>query len=294
MTTVGNVIDRLYALYLEPPDAQPAVALLGPAITDVASSFSIDRFMITEDETLMSQGVVVQIDSELILVGAYDATLKEASLLTRGYQGTVAAAHDASVVVTLSPSFPRLSAFEAVADNIITLHPALFTANIVETSTVDGMVAPMEDPLAVSIIEIFAEGARTDPVSGRIIDYHPAVGGRAIIIDRYAGPIWVRYRRRMGKATSEADTLVDLGVDERWANIVIVGAAADLLAGRDIPAAQTDWISAGIEAETIRVGTRASVSTALARYRELLMSRATAEMRNEYRPQVRMRRVFGG
>jgi hypothetical protein len=292
MSTVGDVMDRLYRSYLEPPDAQPAVALLDADIAANADTFTISQFMIPEDETLMAQGVVVEINSELILVGQYDPAGQEASNLVRGYANTTASTHSAGARIVLSPSFPRKTVFDAVADNILTLSPDLFTVGADETQTINGYIAPIEDPLAVTVIDVHGSGIMPYELMGQIIDFHPDIGGRALVLNRSAGDIWVRYRRRMGSAETETDTLESLGVEERWVNIVMAGAAADLFAGRDLPAAQTDWISATLEAETMRVGTRTSLATALARYRELLMSRARLEMRNEYRPQVRMRPVM--
>ncbi len=101
--------------------------------------------------------------------------------------------------------------------------------------------------------------------------------------------MWFRYRRRMGKAKAETDELTALGMDERWANIVLTGAAADLLVGRDLTASQTEWVKSVLEAETIRVGTRMSIGGGLRQYRNNLLNEAAKEMRAEYKPKVRMR-----
>jgi hypothetical protein len=87
----------------------------------------------------------------------------------------------------------------------------------------------------------------------------------------------------MGNVTSESQTLEEIGMDARWVGIVMVGAAADLFAGRDLPASQVEWVSAVLQAENIEVGTRASLSVGLARYRQLLLERAQAEMQAEYK-----------
>jgi hypothetical protein len=117
-------------------------------------------------------------------------------------------------------------------------------------------------------------------------------GGRSLITNSDTGSVWLRYRKRMGKATSEADLLSELGVDERWATIVLVGAAADLIVGRDVPAAQTEWIKSVLEAENIRVGTRMSIAGGLRQYRGMLINEAMKEMKAEYRPKVSMRNTF--
>ncbi len=93
----------------------------------------------------------------------------------------------------------------------------------------------------------------------------------------------------MGVPTSESDRLEDLGVDPRWAQIVVVGAAADLLVGRDVPQARTEWVQAVLEAENIRVGSRMSIAGGLRQYRNMLIQDAQAEMKAEYRPRVNIR-----
>jgi len=89
--------------------------------------------------------------------------------------------------------------------------------------------------------------------------------------------------------TSPTDTLDSLGVDPRWVIAVMAGAAADLLVGRDLPAARTEWVKSVLEAENIRVGTRMSLSGGLRQYRNGLVEDYAAEMSAEYKPKMHMR-----
>jgi hypothetical protein len=61
----------------------------------------------------------------------------------------------------------------------------------------------------------------------------------------------------------------------------MIGAAASLFAGRDIPASHTEWIAATLEAENIRVGTRLSIAGGLRQYRNMLLTDAQREMKAE-------------
>jgi len=224
---------------------------------------------------------------------SYDQGLSQIGGI-RGFLSTPLTSYGVGLTLgKLAPVYPRSSVFEAVADNIITLYPKLYTVNTVNLVTIATSIAGIEDPLAVEVLEVWPDGMQNDvDYHARIVDFHPAVGGRAVITNRWMGALWVKYRRRFGKATSEADTLASLGVDDRWVNILMVGAAADLMAGRDIPAAQTEWVQQVLQAENIQVGQRSSVAVGLARYRELLTPRAESEMSAEYRPKVRMRNAF--
>ncbi len=289
--TVQSIIDRLFITYLTPPDDQFAQVALGGDIDDVETTISLGLFTIPEDEALLRQGSLIELDQELVRVVTYDAIENEITVV-RGEYGTPQTAHLVPLLLNLNPPYTRAAVFEAVADNIITLYPKLFTSANAYLSTVGAGVFPLNDELAVEILSAWPDGwtGHTN-IQAEIIDFHQLAGGRAVITGGNTGSLWFRYRRRMKKATSESDKLVDLGVDERWVNIVMVGAAADLLVGRDIPAAQTEWVKSILEAENIRVGTRMSIAGGLRQYRTLLIVDASREMKAEYRPQVHMRSV---
>lgn len=290
--TVGSVIERLYRQYLTPPDDQGIQVRLGSAITDDTSeTITLGGFTIPEDEALLRQGSILEIDQELVRVVTYDDATGSVTV-TRGEFGTTPTSHTIPKLMQLNPPFNRASVFETVADNIITLYPKLFTTGQEYIPSLSNGVYPAGDDLAVEVLSVWGEGwSGTTDIHAEVVDFHQLTGGRSFVVASggMAGPLWFRYRRRMDKATSEDDKLKDLGVDERWVNIIMTGAAADLLVGRDIPAAQTEWVKNVLEAESIRVGTRMSIGGGLRQYRNLLLTDAAAEMRGEYKPKVRMR-----
>ena len=288
--TVAAIVDRLFRTYLYPPDAQPAQCSLNGGITDTATSLILDNFVLPEDELLMAAGVIIEINSELIKVITYDSPTLTATLVERGVMGTtkVAQVDDANVI--LSPPYARLSVFAAVADNIITLYPRLFTVTAGSVIGITSGIATLDDPLAVEVVECWPDGTfSSQEVDARIVDFHPSTGGRALITNVQVGQVWVRYRRRFGDAVDESATLASLGMEERWVNIVMAGAAADIFAGRDLPASETRWVGAALEAENIPVGTRSSLARQLAAYRDHLLGLAQREMKAEYRTKIHMR-----
>ncbi len=299
MSTIAVLMDRLYRTYLEPPDLQPAATRLDGAISEGAGSLVLGDFEIPEDEELMRAGVWLEIGSELFLVNSYDGLTKTCTVDTNEKMGTTKADHADGARVKLSPPFPRLSVFEAVADNIITLYPSLYQVVTTQTVPVSGGVAPIDDNLAVEVIEAWSPGE--GQVDATMVDFHPVVGGRAIQANLSFGELWVKYRRRMGDASAETDTLDDLGVEARWVNIVMMGSCADLLAGRDLPEAHAQWVEAALKAENIPVGSRSQLAGRAASYRNYLLTEAKKEMRAEYRAsthmrpstQVRVRSPFG-
>ena len=285
MTTVGQLIDRTYRTYLEPPDNRAVSCLLAGDLGVATTTAMLKNFAVPEDEQLIRLGILIQAGSELMLAVGYDAIPQIVTVL-RGRANTTPAAHAVDDEVKLSPPYPRQSVFEAVADNIIGLSPQLFQVRTEQLTPVAPGVYGMEDNLALSMIE----------PTGEIVDYHQSAGGRAAILSDSGsgiGSVWVRYRTRFAEATDESDTLADLGVEERWANIVMIGAAADLLISRDIPATHTEWVGKVLKAENIRVGTRQSVAIGLAQYRQLLIDRFSKEQKTGRQQRVQMLSPLG-
>ena len=288
--TVRSIMDRLFVTYLTPPDDQYAQVQLGLDVDAVSDEITLGDFTIPEDEALLRQGTILELDQELVRVTNYNATSNVITVV-RGEYGTVVVAHTTPLFINLSPPYTRAAVFEAVADNIISLHPKLFTVGVEYLSTVSAGIFPIADDLAVSVLSAWAEGwTGSTNIHAQLVDFHQLSGGRAIITNHAGqGSLWFRYRRRMAKATAETDTLVELGMDERWTSVVMAGAAADLMAGRDIPAAQTEWVKSVLEAENIRVGTRLSIAGGLRNYRKQLITDFEREMKAEYKPTVKMR-----
>ena len=290
--TVGDLIERTYRTFLYPPDYEPALVQLNGALTSSATTLILEEFLVPEDEELLRIGSLIEADLELMRVTAWDNTTRVADVV-RGQRGTAAAAHDDDIFLVLTPSYSRQSVFEALRDNITILSPQLYTISNANLVQIGNNVTHLDDELAVDVVEVWSDNlADTVDYDARIVDYHPLTGGRTLITNLAMGSLWVRYTRRMGVVTDEADTLEDLGVETVWENIIMVGASADLLIGRDIPQSQADYIGSVIQAENIPIGQRTSIAVALSRYRDLLLRRFQAEMRNEYKVKVHMRSPF--
>jgi hypothetical protein len=279
MTTVGAVIDRLFLQTLTPPDSQPAMFALDGAISSSDTTLSIGSFAVPEDAALLRQGVVLDVGLESMRVVSYSLGASTMEV-EREIYSTTAVAHDEGDQIIMSPVFARSTVFQAVADSITTLYPALTSTDTENFVSVGNGIFPIVNDLAVEVIEIWEGGMGEDLISveGRFVSFHPLVGGRALLAETGSGIVWCRYRKRMGVALSEDDLIDDLGVDDRWVNIVLAGAAADLMSGKDVPAVHTEWVSATLEAENIRVGTRMSIAGGLRQYRNILLMDAANEM----------------
>ena len=298
MTTVSALIDRLYRTILEPPDFQPHMGFLSSAMTTASTTVTFDGFSLPEDEQFLALGRLIEIDSELMRVSSYEPTSKTATLHTTGgrnKEGTTLATHDAGAVVKIGAPWSRLSVFEAIRDNIISLYPRLYTVRTSFVSHVGGGGYPINDELAAEVERAVPDGdfGMTN-IHGRFVDQHSFTGSRAFVTTSgHYGNLWLTYRRRFDVADAETDTLSNLGVESVWEWMILVGAAADLLIGRDIPQAQQDFIGSQIEAETKPPGTEQSIAARLRQYRDYLLDGFAAEMDAEYQPRVVMRNPFG-
>jgi hypothetical protein len=87
---------------------------------------------------------IIEIDDELIWIDNFNKTsssMNAAPGFGRGYMGTTAAPHAENAMVTLSPSFPRVSIKKAINDTINSYYPRLwavasttFTFNAAQTT----------------------------------------------------------------------------------------------------------------------------------------------------------------
>jgi len=76
----------------------------------------------------------IEIDDELVWVDNFDKqnnTLNAAPGFGRGYMGTTPAPHALNAMVTLAPSFPRVSIKKAINDTIRSFYPKLFAVGTV-------------------------------------------------------------------------------------------------------------------------------------------------------------------
>ncbi|MFJ2176398.1 hypothetical protein ACIOHE_26345 [Streptomyces sp. NPDC087851] len=103
----------------------------------------------------LSRGMV-EVDDELILVKAFDAASGSVSVMGgangRGYQNTVAAAHDAGALVTSAPAFPRSRVRDELNNALKALYPSLV---VLETTDFPFSAAQVEYPLPAETADVW-------------------------------------------------------------------------------------------------------------------------------------------
>ena len=71
----------------------------------------------------------------------------------------------------------------------------------------------------------------------------------------------------------------------------MAGVAAQMIAGRDIPAATTEYITDAIQANVYQVGSSTNIRNALLQYQQVLITQARKDLRARYPEPVSLNSV---
>ena len=306
MSTVAQLIDRAMREFLYPPDEQPIRFTLGAAIATVgASSFTVDTDLLSPEEArLLGPGTIVEIDRELIQIGAYNESLStdQASSCLRGVSNTTPATHLSGAAGVLAPKFPRQNVFDAVCDEVEVLWPDL--AKITETASITiASSTYTEVPAAVmKPMYVWARptGASSSSEWGEypveFLDHFPgSTTGKAIYVPGMpeGGTGYLVYRAKFTRPTTEATDLVaTCGLEDEWERIVLLGAVAYLIVGKDLSAIEQQFLAEQLANQGFQVGSAARVWSALRSYRQDLLDKAMKAQRGREKTTVSRRTVY--
>jgi hypothetical protein len=296
MSTVGAVVDRLYREFLAPSDRTPVVCTLNGAIDASVTALVVDASMLSVEESyLLSPGVVIEVGLEQLLVEAYDEVTFTATL-TRGHAGTAPAAHADNATVTLMPEFARQVAFDAVADEIVALHPLWGQVTITEVANSTSPAEVAADTIGVAGV-LWRSSVQSHWQAGRVDflrNFPPSSTGKAI---QFSGvpsgsTTYVTLKKEFTRPTAEEDTLASLFVEDQWVPIVLYGAAARASSYVDPTRLDIDWSIGRDQNEQVPVGSGSVLETRLRRVRDTLHNQALQRMRMEHPPVVRYTHPF--
>lgn len=295
---IGELIDRIYREYLEPVDDLVPYTTLTSTITNSATQVSFDGKLVTqEEEDAMDSGNLIEIGSELMRVTDLD-TVGNNVTVVRGVRGTTAVEHTEGAEIKIIPTFPRINVFNAVKDQIENLYPTLYAVEVQSISSATGyvaltggddsrIVAPLK---AVSQYQTLASGSETSVqyrgVAMELIDVPTSVtaSGKVVQFSGIASGVTVHctFKKKFGDVTNEASTLSDIGLETEYEPIIMAGAAAQLIAGRDIPTATSDYITDQMSVQNYGVGSSANLRNSLLQYQQILIAQARKDLRARY------------
>jgi len=325
-TNIQGLVERVYREYLEPMDDLQPYSLLTSGLTDSATTVSFNGDLLTqEEEDIMEAGSIIEIGQELMLCKALD-TVNDQVTVVRGVRGTTATTHTSGDTIKIAPPFPRKVVFDAVCDQIKNLYPTLFA---VETKTVTAKTGyiPMSgatdnylvQPIkAISQYTDFSAGSDETGiiyagVAVELVDlpnpftYTDADGNSQTITYTNNGPnkvnaiqvynvnsghtVFVTFKKKFVEPTAEDNTLAEIGLENEYEPIIMAGVAAQVMAGRDIPTATSDYITDQMSTTNFPVNSAANIRSSLLRYQGDLIEQARKDLRARYPEPVSLNKV---
>ena len=325
-TNIQGLIDRVYREYLEPMDDLQPYTLLTSGLTDSETTISFNGDLLTqEEEDIMEAGSIIEIGQELMLCKTLD-TVSDQVEVVRGVRGTTATTHTSGDTIKIAPPFPRKVVFDAVCDQIKNLYPTLFA---VETKTVTAKTGyiPMSgatdnylvQPIkAISQYTDFSAGSDETGiiyagVAVELVDlpnpftYTDADGNSQTITYTNNGPnkvnaiqvynvnsghtVFVTFKKKFVEPTAEDNTLAEIGLENEYEPIIMAGVAAQVMAGRDIPTATSDYITDQMSTTNFPVNSAANIRSSLLRYQGDLIEQARKDLRARYPEPVSLNKV---
>lgn len=294
MSTVADLIERVYREYLTAPDNQPVGTLLNTTIDSSTSTVIYDAFQLPEAEAMLDIGTIIEIDSECMRVTAAVDTTTRTLTVERHVMGTSAATHTATAPLLVGPTFTRIGVFNAVADAIVGLYPDLYA--VTTKALIASPVMDLEDTTATSILAArYLDGTAWQDTQLTLMDGFPEVPtGPGVLLEdpTVTGTIYVTYAHRFTRPTAETDELATLGIEPAWEGIVALTAAQSQLGSQPIEYLNVEFITQALKAQGLASADFSGVSTAMLRLRNLLVNTARRDLRSRYLPAVHMNRAY--
>ena len=319
-SNISGLIDRVYREYLEPMDDVTSYTTLDTGVNDSITTLEFAGALLTqEEEDAMDAGTIIECDTELMRCVSLD-TVNNQVTVVRGVRGTSAATHSAGALIKIAPPFPRQVVFDAVKDQINNLFPTLFAVDTQSITTGTGYTligdysSPGTHNYIVSILSAISQytdfsvgsdttGINFNPVTSSLVELpnpftYTDADGVSRTITYSTGPsvvhaiqfsgissghtAHVTFKKKFIEPTAEDNTLAEVGLETEYEPIIMAGVAAQMMSGKDIPAATSDYISDQMSLSSYPVGSSNSIRNSLLQYQQLLINQARKYLRAKY------------
>lgn len=285
MTTFSDLVDRVRAEWLVPPDDQPLQFTLDADLNDTAFQLSYDSTLLPPElEDLLGPGVLVEVGLEQILLGTVDTGTGQVSNLVRGANGTTAQSHSSGDLVTLTPLFSRQGVFNALCDAVSSLHPRLFRVQSTQL-TVDSNYNEGPDDLLSPINFTFVNSAGL-PAEASVqfsAPFPDSSTDRAVVVQATPGTAgWLNYRARFPRPSSPSATLDSVGLKDSWAQLLVIGAVHRIVTSRDLSQASQEFLTRQMSQQGFQVPSGSRIRDGLVRYYEDLLGSAIADQHAQH------------
>ena len=287
MAAVSTLIDRIYRDFLNKPDDLSAFSRLEGAINNAVTSLNYESGLFSsEEENLLGNGAIIEVDQELMLVTSANTSTRTLTV-SRGYAGTTADSHLDEANLTINPTFPRKTVFDAVSDNIVRLYPSLYNVTTVDTTANSTY---QEVPAStVEVLTSFVQNSSGDQYTSAGIEllrnFPPSSTDTAVQFSNTSNgkTVHLVVKRKFVRPTDETSDLATVClISTEYEQIVMVGAVADIMGATDIDASTQEFITEKLAAENYPVGSGERLRNALLRLRSLLIDEARGTLRSLY------------
>ena len=292
MTTAGQLIDRV------------AGELLAGTVEErnkVATGIDASTTTVTFTYPLsgLREGSVFEVGSEQMYVWTTNTSAKSAEV-ERGFNGTTAASHDASAIVTVNPRFPRSRVLQQLNADLADLSSPLNGLFQVKTVDIayngsDRMVNITGATDIQNLIDVRYRYLSDDyPIirDVRLLTDMPTsdfASGFALAFDSYvrSGTIRVIYRAPYGQFSTESNTVADVGGSEYLDDVLALGSQIRLMASREVKRNFTESQGDTRRAEEVPSGAVANSMLQLQRLRRDRVMAEAARLNRQYPLRIR-------
>ncbi len=320
ITGLIDRVFREYLEPMDDLNSYTAIAAGSGTLSASATTVTFNGDLLTQEEKdAMDAGTIIECEQELMYCTDLD-TVNNQVTVVRGALGTTAATHAEGKVIKIAPVFTRKAVFDAVVDQINNLFPTLFAVDTQSVTVGDGYtLLGSYDSVGthnyiVSIIGAISQytdfssnsdttGVNFAPVTCSLVElpnpftyndsdgvertFTYSTGPSVVHAIQFAGissghTSYVTFKKKFIEPTAESDTLATIGLEDEYEPIIMAGVAAQMMAGRDIPAATTDYISDQLAVSNYPVGSSNSVRNSLLQYQQLLLNQARKYLRAKY------------
>jgi hypothetical protein len=268
VSTLGDLIDEVVNTLHGHTTDSPAAANLVGAID--ASDLTMTLDFGTVPWAGRPNGLV-EVDSELIHVSAFDPTSNVATIPPwgRAQRGTTAASHAADTMVSIRPRYPRAHVKRAINSVIRESCPPLF-APVDLTDIETGTLVDIGYALPANLLRVLRVEATDSLLSEefavrRVLrdwTVRSIAGTQLLQIPRDEAyqTIKVTVATVPEELTAEADDFTDCGLPESCAGMVVFGVIARLILGAELAKQQSTTVEANARNDKVQSGSATTIS----------------------------------
>ena len=93
---------------------------------------------------------------------------------------------------------------------------------------------------------------------------------------------YVTFKKKFIEPTAESTTLATVGLENEYEPIIMSGVATQMMSGRDIPSATSQYITEQMSISGYPIGSSNSIRNSLLQYQQLLLNQARKYLRAKY------------